>query len=73
MVDETYVKVKGKWMYLYRAVDKAGASIDFYLSAHRDQLAAARFFKKALTAKHTIRSPELTHGSHFYVAFAYTI
>ena len=53
MVDETYVKVKGKWMYLYRAVDKAGASIDFYLSAHRDQLAAARFFKKALPAKHT--------------------
>ena len=52
-VDETYVKVKGKWMYLYRAVDKAGASIDFYLSAHRDHLAAARFFKKALTAKHT--------------------
>ena len=53
MVDETYVKVKGKWMYLYRAVDKVGASIDFYLSAHRDHLAAARFFKKALTAKHT--------------------
>ena len=53
-VDETYVKVKGKWMYLYRAVDKAGATIDFYLSAHRDQLAAARFLKKALAAQHTI-------------------
>ena len=51
-VDETYIKIKGKWMYLYRAVDKEGATIDFYLSAHRDQLAAARFFKKALGADH---------------------
>ena len=53
-VDETYVKVKGKWMYLYRAVDKSGATIDFNLSAHRDQLAAARFLKKALAAQHTM-------------------
>ncbi len=53
-VDETYIKVKGEWMYLYRAVDKEGATIDFYLSAHRDQLAAARFFKKALGADHNI-------------------
>jgi len=53
-VDETYVKVKGKWMYLYRAVDKQGDTIDFHLSVHRDQLAAARFFKKALTAQHTV-------------------
>ena len=51
-VDETYVKIKGRWMYLYRAVDKQGATIDFYLSAHRDQLAAARFLKKALGADH---------------------
>ncbi len=51
-VDETYIKIKGRWMYLYRAVDKAGATIDFYLSAHRDQLAAARFLKKALSADH---------------------
>jgi transposase, IS6 family len=51
-VDETYIKVKGEWMYLYRAVDKEGATIDFYLSAHRDQLAAARFLKKALGADH---------------------
>ena len=50
--DETYLKIKGKWMYLYRAVDKEGATIDFYLSAHRDQLAAARFLKKALGADH---------------------
>ena len=51
-VDETYVKVKGRWMYLYRAVDKEGTTIDFYLSVHRDQLAAARFLKKALGADH---------------------
>lgn len=52
-VDESYVKIKGKWNYLYRAVDKEGSTIDFYLSVHRDQLAAARFFKKALDANHT--------------------
>jgi IS6 family transposase len=52
-VDETYVKVKGRWMYLYRAVDKQGDTIDFHLSAHRDQLAAARFLKKALLAHHS--------------------
>ena len=39
-------------MYLYRAVDKEGMTIDFYLSVHRDQLAAARFLKKALGADH---------------------
>ena len=47
-VDETYIRVKGKWTYLYRAVDSAGATIDFLLSAHRDAAAAKRFFQKAL-------------------------
>ena len=47
-VDETYVRVKGKWTYLYRAVDSTGATIDFRLSAHRDAAAAKRFFQKAL-------------------------
>jgi transposase-like protein len=47
-VDETYIRVKGKWNYLYRAVDSAGASIDFLLSARRDAAAAKRFFQKAL-------------------------
>jgi transposase, IS6 family len=46
-VDETYIRVKGKWTYLYRAVDSAGASIDFLLSARRDA-AAKRFFQEAL-------------------------
>jgi transposase, IS6 family len=47
-VDETYIRVKGKWAYLYRAVDSAGASIDVLLSAQRDAAAAKRFFQKAL-------------------------
>ena len=47
-VDETYVKVKGKWVYLYRAVDKSGDTIDFYLSATRNTKAAKRFLGKAL-------------------------
>jgi len=51
-LDETYIKVKGQWKYLYRAVDKHGDTVEFYFSAHRDQLAAARFFKKALNSSH---------------------
>lgn len=47
-MDETYLKIKGKWCYLYRAVDKSGATIDFMLSKNRDELAAKRFFNKAI-------------------------
>ena len=47
-VDETYIKVKGKWVYLYRALDCAGNTIDFYLSSTRNTLAAHRFLHKAL-------------------------
>ena len=47
-VDETYIRVKGKWVYLYRAVDSTGATIDFLLSAKRDTAAAKRFLAKAL-------------------------
>ncbi|EJQ04575.1 hypothetical protein IE3_05320 [Bacillus cereus BAG3X2-1] len=46
--DETYIKVKGQCMYLYRAVDSKGNTIDFFLNKTRDQKAAKRFFKKAL-------------------------
>jgi transposase, IS6 family len=53
-VDETYIRVKGKWVYLYRAVDSAGATIDFLLSAKRGAAAAERFLAKALGgANHT--------------------
>ena len=43
-MDETYIKVKGSWKYLYRAVDKAGNTIDFLFRAKRDKVAARRFF-----------------------------
>ena len=45
-VDETYVKVKGKWTYLYRAIDKHGDTIDFYLSPTRNVKAAKRFLAR---------------------------
>jgi len=51
--DETYIKIKGVWKYLYRAVDTAGNTLDFMLSAKRDGKAAARFFRKVLKAEHT--------------------
>src|SRR5437660_10286099 len=47
-VDETYVRVKGQWRYLYRAVDSSGATLDFLLSATQDAEAAKRFLAKAL-------------------------
>jgi len=53
-VDETYIKVKGQWMYLYRAVDTDGNTVEFMLSATRDAQAAKRFFRKALQARHTV-------------------
>lgn len=52
-VDETYILVKGKQKYLYRAVDSQGHTLDFLLSAKRDALAAKRFFRKTLKAIHT--------------------
>jgi hypothetical protein len=56
-VDETYIKVKGAWKYLYRAVDSEGNTIDFLLCAKRDARAAERFFRKALKAAVTLHSP----------------
>jgi len=47
-VDETYVKVRGKWMYLYRAVDSTGQTLDFLLNETRSTRAAKRFFRKVL-------------------------
>jgi putative transposase len=47
-LDETYVRVKGAWKYLYRAVDKADATVDFRLTARRDRKAALRFLRKAI-------------------------
>jgi putative transposase len=47
-MDETDIKIKGQWRYLYRAVDKEGQTVDFLLTTQRDKQAALRFFKKAI-------------------------
>ncbi|STW26170.1 transposase [Klebsiella michiganensis] len=47
-MDETYVKVNGRWAYLYRAVDSRGRTVDFYLSSRRNSKAAYRFLGKIL-------------------------
>jgi transposase-like protein len=59
-VDETYVKVQGAWMYLYRAVDPCGNTLEFRLRATRDAQAAKRFFAKALRACHTVTPRVIT-------------
>jgi IS6 family transposase len=51
-VDETYVKVKGQWMYLYRAVDSTSQTLDFLLNQTRSTRAAKRFFRKVLGSPH---------------------
>jgi transposase-like protein len=47
-IDETYIKTRGQWRYLYRAIDKHGTPVDFLLTAKRDLDAAKRFFRKML-------------------------
>ena len=47
-IDETYIKVRGRWTYLYRAVDRDGQTLDFMLSERRDTASARRFFKRAI-------------------------
>ena len=59
-VDETYVKVKKVWMYLYRAVDSEGNTQEFRFSSTRDAVAAKRFFQKTLGASHTVSPRVIT-------------
>ncbi len=59
-VDETYIKVKGQWMYLYRAVDSKGNTIDFYQNKTGNQKAVKRFFKKALQSFHVSKALVIT-------------
>jgi putative transposase len=47
-MDETYIKAKGQWKYLYRAAEKAGNTVDFLLRARRDNAAAQRYFEKSI-------------------------
>jgi transposase-like protein len=58
-VDETYLKVRGRWVYLYRAVDKEGNTVDFRLSPKRDVAAAKAFFRKALRTQGEFPSASL--------------
>src|SRR6516225_1351828 len=48
-MDETFIRIAGKWMYLFRAVDGQGQTVDFYLSATQDREAAKRFLNQALS------------------------
>jgi IS6 family transposase len=59
-VDETYVRVKGQWRYLYRAVDSSGATLDFLLTATQDADAAKRFLAKAL-GRQNHATPRVIH------------
>ena len=59
-VDETYIKVRGAWTYLYRAVDSLGQTIDFRLSRSRDTAAAKRFFRKALSQPRVVNPRTIT-------------
>ena len=59
-MDETYIKVKGQWCYLYRAVDKTGQTIDFLLTEERDEQAAKRFRRRRFAATACRRRSPLT-------------
>ncbi len=50
-VDETYIRVAGRWTYLYRAVDSAGDTIDFLFSPYRDRIEAKSFLQLALSGR----------------------
>ena len=58
-IDETYVKVKGKWHYLYRSINKQGDTLDFYLSERRDTEAAKHFLKKSLKNLKRLERPKI--------------
>ena len=64
-MDETYIKARGRWVYLYRAVDKAGRTVDFFLSRNRDVTAAKTFLRNAMKNR---RTPTKITQDAFYAA-----
>ena len=66
-MDETYIKIKGQWYYLYRAVDKTGQTIDFLLTEQRDERAATRFLTKAIR-RHGVPEKITIDGSEAHAA-----
>jgi transposase, IS6 family len=60
-VDETYIRVKGKWRYLYRAVDSSGATLGFLLSAKQDAAAAKRFLGQSIGTAEPSRAARHQH------------
>ena len=66
-MDETYIKVKGQWKYLYRAVDTAGQTIDFQLTAKRDAASALRFFRKAI--RHHVPPKNIYHQQNNFIGW----
>jgi len=58
--DETYIKVKKQWVYLYRLVDSEGNTLDFFFSSTRDVQSARQFFLKTLASSHTTEPRVIT-------------
>ena len=65
-VDETYIKVHGRWCYLYRAIDRSGALVDVMFSEHRDMAAAKAFFRSAKTVTGVTPDRVTTDGHDSY-------
>ena len=65
-VDETYLKVRGRWAYLYRAIDRNGDLVDTMLSEHRDMAAAQAFFRSAKAATGSVPDRVTTDGHGSY-------
>jgi transposase-like protein len=65
-VDETYVKVAGRWRYVYRAIDQFGQVIDVYVSRRRDATAARRFFQRAISETKVTPAESTTDQAQVY-------
>lgn len=66
-MDETYIKIRGEWKYLYRAVDKQGNTIDFLLTAKRDKKATRRFLNKAIRSNGKPTLDKIVEQDHRFI------